>query len=195
MIAFINGVLIEKSPTYAVVETHGVGYMLNISLQTYSDMVNVGEKCKLFTHLTIREDAHILYAFSKPKERTLFRLLITVSGIGTNTARMMLSAMSCEELSTAIANENSKLLQTIKGIGTKTAQRVVIDLKDKIEQEEIIIDKFSTTHNTNKEEALYALVSLGFLKSSSDIALNKIIKSGGGNLSVEELIKHALKIL
>ncbi len=195
MIAFINGKLVEKNPAYAVIECSGVGYMIHISLQTYSAIGNLGENCKLFTHLSIREDAHLLYGFAKEKERTLFRHLISVSGIGTNTARMMLSAMSCEELTLAIINDNSKLLQSIKGIGLKTAQRVVIDLKDKVDKDVTNFDKFSVAHNTNKDEALFALISLGFVRTAADVALNKIIKIDGSELSIEELIKRALKIL
>jgi len=195
MIAFINGKLVEKNPAYAVIECSGVGYMIHISLQTYTAIANLGENCKLFTHLSIREDAHLLYGFAKEKERTLFRHLISVSGIGTNTARMMLSAMSCEELTLAIINDNSKLLQSIKGIGLKTAQRVVIDLKDKVDKDVTNFDKFSVAHNTNKDEALFALISLGFVRTAADVALNKIIKIDGSELSIEELIKRALKIL
>ncbi|MEI6346694.1 MAG: Holliday junction branch migration protein RuvA [Bacteroidota bacterium] len=195
MIAFVKGILVEKNPTFALIESNGIGYMIHISLQTYSKLPQANESCKLLTHLVVREDAHMLYGFHTEKERILFRQLITVSGIGTNTARMMLSAMNTNELTAAILNENSKLLQGIKGIGAKTAQRVVLDLKDKVDKDVSALDKILTAHNTNKDEALLALVSLGFVKNNADIALSKIIKAEGSELSIEVLIKKALQIL
>lgn len=195
MIAFVKGILAEKTPTYALIECNGVGYMLHISLQTYGSLPQLHETCKLLTHLIVREDAQLLYGFSTAKERTLFQQLISVSGIGPNTARMMLSAMNTNELIAAILNDNSKLLQGIKGIGTKTAQRVVIELKDKVDKDVSPMDKILTAHNTNKDEALLALVSLGFAKNSADVALVKILKANGADLSIEELIKKALQLL
>ena len=195
MIAFIKGILVEKNPAFALIDCNGVGYMVHISLQTYEKLPNINEPCKLLTHFIVREDAQLLFGFHEPKERALFQQLISVNGIGSNTARMMLSAMSCQELITAIVNENSKLLQGIKGIGAKTAQRVVIELKDKVDKELSAIDKIFAVHNTNKDEALLALVSLGFAKNSADIALSKVIKSDGADVSIEVLIKKALQIL
>jgi Holliday junction DNA helicase RuvA len=195
MIAFVKGILAEKNPTYVLIDCNGVGYMLHISLQTYSKLPQVNEPCKLLTHMIVREDAQLLYGFSAANERTLFQQLISVSGIGPNTARMMLSAMNTSGLISAILNNNSKLLEGIKGIGSKTAQRVVIELKDKVDKDISQLDKILTAHNTNKDEALLALVSLGFAKNSADIALSKIIKSDGANLTIEELIKKALQIL
>ncbi len=195
MISFIRGTLVEKTPAYVLIDCNGVGYMIHISLQTYEKLPNVNDPCKLLTHFIVREDANLLFGFHHVKERTLFQQLISVSGIGPNTARMMLSAMSSNELIAAILNDNSKLLQGIKGIGTKTAQRIVIELKDKVDKEVSPMDKILTAHNTNKEEALLALVSLGFAKNSADIALNKIIKSDGAEVTIEGLIKKALQIL
>ncbi len=195
MISFIRGTLVEKNPTFALVDCGGVGYMIHISLQTYEKLPSVNQPCKLLTHLIIREDAHLLFGFHEHKERTLFQQLISVSGIGANTARMMLSAMSSSELIAAILNDNSKMLQAIKGIGAKTAQRVVIELKDKVDKEVSPMDKILTAHNTNKDEALLALVSLGFPKNNAEIALNKIVKSEGADVTVEGFIKKALQIL
>jgi holliday junction DNA helicase RuvA len=195
MIAFIRGTLVEKTPAYVLIDCNGVGYMIHISLQTYEKLPNVNEPCKLLTHFIVREDANLLFGFHNPKERTLFQQLISVSGIGPNTARMMLSAMSCNELIAAILNDNNKMLQGIKGIGAKTAQRVVIELKDKVDKDISPLDKILSAHNTNKDEALLALVSLGFAKNSADIALNKIIKSEGAEATIEVLIKKALQIL
>jgi len=195
MITFIRGILAEKNPTYVIIDCNGVGYLIHISLQTYEKLPNVNESCKLLTHFIVREDAQLLFGFHEPKERILFQQLISVNGIGSNTARMMLSAMNSRELISAIVNENSKLLQGIKGIGAKTAQRIVIELKDKVDKEIAATDKIFGAHNTNKDEALLALVSLGFVKNSADIALTKIIKSDGADVTVEALIKKALQIL
>lgn len=195
MISFVRGTLVEKNPTFALIDCGGVGYKIHISLQTYEKLPKTNDACKLLTHLIVREDAHLLFGFNEHKERTLFQQLISVSGIGPNTARMMLSAMSSSELIGAILNENIKMLQAIKGIGAKTAQRVVIELKDKVDKDVSASDKLFTTHNTNKDEALLALVSLGFTKNSTEIALNKIIKSEGSEATVEALIKKALQIL
>lgn len=195
MIAFIKGILVEKNPAYVLIDCNGVGYMIHISLQTYEKLPNVNDSCKLLTHFIVREDAQLLFGFHESKERTLFQQLISVNGIGSNTARMMLSAMSCRELISAIVNENIKLLQGIKGIGAKTAQRVVIELKDKVDKEMSATDKVFAVHNTNKDEALLALVSLGFAKNNADIALSKVIKSEGADVTIEVLIKKALQIL
>lgn len=196
MIAYIQGKLVEKTPTYAVIDCGGVGYMLNISLCTFSALPELNSECKLFTHLSIKEDAHTLYAFSTPSERQLFRLLISVSGIGTNTARMILSAINPKELVTYISSGNVTILQSIKGIGAKTAQRIIIELKDKILKTEVEIGETSIVYNNNyAEEALSALILLGFSKQLAAKAIDKILKTSTGNLTVEELIKQALKIL
>lgn len=194
MIEFLEGIVIEKSPTHIVIQCGGIGYYCNISLHSYSQFADLGKQCKVYTHQVIREDAHLLYGFYSQTERNVFRQLISVNGIGSNTARMMLSSMSPKELVEAIVNQNISLLQSIKGIGAKTAQRVVIELKDKVDKNIEAGNIFIGAHNTNKEQALTALVHLGFSKPISDAALNKILKSDS-SLGVEDLIKQALKML
>lgn len=196
MIEYIKGKVVEKNPAYVVIETTGgLAYFIHISLATFSSIQNM-EEVKILTHYVIREDAQLLFGFYEEEERNLFRLLISVNGIGVNTARLMLSSLSVNELINSIATENIKLIQSIKGIGAKTAQRVVIELKDKIGKTTIPnTENFAFNYNNNKAEALSALVSLGFVKNSADTVLEKIIKSEGINLSVEDLIKKALKLL
>ncbi len=196
MITYITGKLIEKNPAYVIIETAGgVAYYIHISLNTFSQ-IKSEETLKLLTHYVVKEDSHLLYGFIDAEERSFFRLLISVSGIGPNTARLILSSLSVGELSQAIANEDVRLLTSIKGIGTKTAQRLIIELKDKITKIETLSnDNFSKTNNNNKNEALSALISLGFAKNTGEVVLEKIIKSEGNDLSVEELIKKALKLL
>jgi Holliday junction DNA helicase RuvA len=196
MIEYIKGKLIEKNPAYVVLETSGgIAYFIHISLATFSNIADQ-EEVKLLTHYVIREDAQLLYGFAEEEERNLFRLLISVNGIGVNTARLMLSSLSVNELINAIATENLKVIQGIKGIGAKTAQRVIIELKDKIGKSSSQNNEiFTFSYNNNRVEALSALVSLGFVKNSADTVLEKIIKSEGVNLSVEDLIKKALKLL
>lgn len=194
MYSYIEGRLIEKNPAYLVIDVNGVGFLLHISLNTYSKIGNE-EKCKLFTHLAIREDAHILYGFADENEREIFRQLITVSGVGSNTARLILSSLSPDEITDAIATGNVSVLQSVKGIGNKTAQRIVVDLKDRLEKAGISVEKLDLKHNTKKEEALSGLTILGFNKSLAEKAIDKVLKKEGANLSVEELIKSALKIL
>jgi Holliday junction DNA helicase RuvA len=196
MIEYIKGKVVEKNPAYVVIETTGgLAYFIHISLATFSSIQNM-EEVKILTHYVIREDAQLLFGFYEEEERNLFRLLISVNGIGVNTARLMLSSLSVNELINGIATENIKLIQSIKGIGAKTAQRVVIELKDKIGKTTIPnTENFAFNYNNNKAEALSALVSLGFVKNSADAVLEKIIKSEGINLSVEDLIKKALKLL
>ena len=194
MIEFIEGIIAEKAPTHIVINCNGVGYIAQISLFSYSQFPNINEKTTAFIHQVIREDAHLFYGFFTQGERSVFRQLITVNGIGVNTARMMLSSLSPNELTEAILSQNVSLLQSIKGIGAKTAQRVVIELKDKLDKNVEVGNILSVVHNTNKEQALTALVHLGFSKQASDLALNKILKADSA-LSVEELIKTALKML
>ena len=196
MIEYIKGKIVEKNPAYVVIETSGgLAYFIHISLATFSNIQHL-EEVKILTHYVIREDAQLLFGFYEEEERNLFRLLISVNGIGVNTARLMLSSLSVNELINGIATENIKLIQSIKGIGAKTAQRVVIELKDKIGKTTIPnTENFAFNYNNNKAEALSALVSLGFVKNSADTVLEKIIKSEGINLSVEDLIKKALKLL
>ncbi len=194
MYDYIQGKLAEKNPAYAVVDVHGIGYLLNISLHTYSQLVQ-DEQCTIYTHLVVREDDLLLYGFADTAERELFRQLISVSGVGVNTARIILSSLSPREVERAIADGDAPLLQRIKGIGAKTAQRIIIDLKDKVSKELIPHEKSGFLHNTKREEALSGLIILGFPKMLADKALNKIIESEGTGLTVEQLIKHALKVL
>lgn len=196
MITYLKGRLVEKTPTYLVVETAGgVAYMVHISLNTY-DKVLALEEAKIYTHYVIKEDAHALYGFFDEQERSVFRLLITVNGIGPNTARVILSSMGVEQTVGAIAAGNDAAFKSVKGIGAKTAQRLIIDLRDKIGKESVQnIDKITISYNNNRNEALSALVSLGFVKKAVETTLDKIIKSEQGDLSTEDLIKKALKML
>jgi Holliday junction DNA helicase RuvA len=193
MIAQIKGRLVEKTPTYVVIDCNGVGYDIHISLNTYSQ-IGDGELCLLFTHFIVREDAQLLYGFKEKSERELFRLLISVSGVGASTAMMILSSLSPNDTRNAILLGDVNTLKSVKGIGAKSAERIIIDLRDKIgkvdSKEGISLPK----NNTIKDEALSALIMLGFAKNSAEKALTKIISSGE-NLTVEELIKKALKSL
>jgi Holliday junction DNA helicase RuvA len=193
MITQIKGKLVEKNPTQVVVDCNGIGYEINISLYTFSSLSS-DENIKLFTHLQVREDAHILYGFFTVLERTVFRLLISISGIGTSTARTMLSSLTPAEIQQAIATEDVPTIQGVKGIGLKTAQRVIIELKDKIKSlqgtDEIPVFK----SNTIKEETLSALEVLGYSRKASEKVVDKLIQ-GDPDSSVEELIKSALNKL
>ncbi|MCH2192990.1 Holliday junction branch migration protein RuvA [Kordia sp.] len=193
MIAHIQGKLVEKNPTDVVIECSGVGYFINISLTTYTQIPNQ-ENVKLYTHLHVREDAHTLYGFFQKAERAVFRLLISVSGIGTSTARTMLSSLTAEQICEAIGSGDVATVQSIKGIGAKTAQRVIIKLKDKILKLYDLDEVSMSQSNTNKEETLSALEVLGYTRKQSEKVLDKIIKEMP-NGSVEELIKMALKNL
>ncbi len=193
MITHIQGKLTEKNPTNVVIDCNGVGYHLNISLHTYSQISNQ-ENLRLFTHLHIKEDSHTLYGFSSLTEREIFRLLISVSGIGTNIARTMLSSLTPKQVKEGIAIEDVALIQSVKGIGLKTAQRVIIELKDKILKVYDIDEGSISQSNTNKEEALSALEVLGFTKKQSDNVVDKII-AVNQDANVETIIKEALKKL
>ena len=194
MIHHIEGRLIEKSPTHAILETNGIGYFLNISLITFSKL-GTDENCKLYTHLSIKEDAHILYGFAEKSEREIFRQLISVNGVGASTARIMLSSMTAEEITTAIVTSDVNALKSIKGIGAKSAQRIIVDLKDKLGKIDGIEQNILTfANNTNRDEALSALLALGFIKNSVEKVLNKVLKAQP-DLDVENLIKEALKNL
>ena len=193
MITHIRGKLVEKNPTYVVVETNGVGYWLNISLNTFS-LLPDDEAVLLYTHLAVKEDSHTLYGFISKIEREIFRLLISVSGVGPSIARTMLSSMTTNEIQQAIASGNVGVIQSVKGIGAKTAQRVLIDLKDKILKSFAIDEESAAESNTNKNEALTALEVLGFNKKQSEKVLDKILIEDG-IATVEILIKKALKNL
>jgi holliday junction DNA helicase RuvA len=194
MYEFIKGRLTEKTPTYAVIEANGIGYLLNISLHTYS-ILKEEEDCKMFVHLIVREDVMMLYGFAEAEERELFRQLISVSGVGPSTARMILSSIPPSEIAQAIVQGNAPLLQSIKGIGSKTAQRLIVDLKDRLSKDLLPFEKLPGEYNTKKEEALSGLIILGFSKMMAEKALTKVIEKEGSALPVEQLIRHALKIL
>ena len=193
MITHIQGKLVEKNPTDVVIECNGVGYKIHISLFTFSNIPN-SENVTLYTHLRIREDAHTLYGFSSVVEREIFRLLISVSGIGTSTARTMLSSLNPEQVKEAIALNDIATIQSVKGIGLKTAQRVVIELKDKIVKVYGIETNSTVLSNTNKDEALSALDTLGFSRKQAEKVCDKIYMQNP-DASVETIIKLALKNL
>ena len=197
MIAHIKGRLVEKTPTYVIVETGGVGYLINISLNTFSKLPNE-EACFLHTHFVDREDAQILYGFADKEERRLFRHLISVSGVGPSTAQVVLSSMSPEETVHEILSSDVGAIQKVKGIGSKTAQRIIVDLKDRIAKEGAILpDEVIPGSESNKslEDALSALIMLGFAKNAAEKALRQVIEKEGRDLSVEQLIKATLKRL
>lgn len=193
MYEFIRGTIIERNPASIVIEAAGVGYFVNISLNTYSKLSPKREDI-LFLHQVVREDAHVLYGFADKEERTLFRNLISVNGVGANTAIMMLSSLNSDEVIAAITTENVAILKGVKGIGAKTAQRIIIDLKDKLgklhETDQILL----SPNNTIRNEALSALVMLGFVKRDADKAVSTILKDQP-DATVESVIKQALKRL
>lgn len=193
MIDYIKGKLAELTPTYAIVENEGIGYYLSISLSTFSRLEGRND-CKILVHEVIREDSHQLFGFADKEERDIFRLLISVSGVGASTSRMMLSSLSHDEIEKAILGSDVNTLKSIKGIGLKTAQRIIVDLKDKVGKQSGTGEIFAFTDNTKREEALSALVMLGFGKSAVFKVLDGIIREEK-NLTVEELIKKALKSL
>lgn len=193
MIAHIRGKLIEKTPTYVVIEANGVGYFLHITLHTFSNL-SEEESVFLYTHFIVREDAQILYGFSSQAEREMFKLLISVSGVGPSIARTMLSSMTTQEVQQAIASGNVGIIQSVKGIGAKTAQRVLVDLKDKISTNFIANELSDAKSNTHKNEALSALEVLGFAKKQSEKIIDKLLINDP-TLNVEQLIKNALKNL
>lgn len=194
MINHIKGRLVEKTPAYAVIECNGVGYYLNISLHTYSKIAD-DENVMLYTHLAIREDAHTLYGFFDKDERQLFTYLISVSGVGASTARMILSSLNPNEIQRAIVEGNVGLLKSVKGIGTKSAERIIIDLRDKLKKEEFESEIGINPDNSIAEEALSALVALGFGKNVAEKVIAKTISSSESDITVEELIKSVLQNL
>jgi holliday junction DNA helicase RuvA len=193
MYDFIEGILVEKNPAYCVIETGGFGYFVQISLPTYS-WLEKQQHVRLYIHQVVREDALLLFGFQNKEEREMFRLLLTVSGVGANTARMILSSLASDELQQAIHTGNTTVLQGIKGIGLKTAQRIIIDLNDKIRKEKITGELFPLKDNSLKDEALSALVILGFNKSEAEKTIGKILMENKA-VSLEELIRKALKLL
>lgn len=194
MFAYIDGKLTFKCPTYVVVEAGGVGYHINISLNTYSALATT-ERCKIYTWLHVKEDAHTLYGFADEGERRLFLHLISVSGIGPTTCRMMLSSITPVEIQTAIIKADVTLIQRIKGIGAKSAQRIVLELQDKLKKEGPDSLISMPLHNTTRDEALSALIMLGFSKTVAEKAVDHAIKNAAEDLTVEQMIKVALKNL
>jgi len=193
MIDYIKGTVKELSPAHVTVETAGIGYFINISLNTYSKLEKITE-AKILIHEVIREDMHQLFGFADEEERNIFRHLISVSGIGANTARMVLSSLAPEEVEKAIAESDVNVLKGVKGIGLKTAQRIIVDLRDKISKQASVAEIFASEDNRKRDEALSALVMLGFARSAVVKVLDRLMKENK-NQTVEELIKNALKNL
>ncbi len=191
MITHIHGKLIEKTPTHVIIDVNGVGYEIKISLQTFSSIKD--EFCKLYTHLSIKEDSHTLFGFYEENERFLFRQLISVSGVGPSTAQVILSTYSSNEIIQHISMADVKAIESVKGIGAKTAQRIIVDLKDKISKgmptADLLFDKID---NTIKDEALSALLALGFSKKGAEVKIDKVLKSNPEITTVEKLVKTAL---
>jgi Holliday junction DNA helicase RuvA len=193
MITHLQGRLVEKHPTHVVIDCGGIGYFVNISLHTYSQIPD-DENIRLFTHLQVKEDSHTLFGFIEASEREIFRLLLSVSGIGSSTARTMLSSMTPHQTRDAIAQGDVPAIQAIKGIGAKTAQRVILDLKDKVLKIYDLDEVYPNSNNTKKDEALSALEVLGFQRKQAEKAVDKVLGQDA-SLSVENIIKHALKNL
>jgi Holliday junction DNA helicase RuvA len=194
MIAYIDGKLTHKDPTYVIIDVNGVGYQIRISLNTYAKL-NEGERCKLHTFLHIKEDAHTLYGFGELAEKNVFLHLISISGVGPGTGLMIMSSLTVAEIQQAIVREDVRTIQNVKGIGAKTAQRIILELKDKFKKDTFaeVGNNTYAAHNTNRNEALSALITLGFARNVAEKTLDTIIKRDGDNLSVENLIKLALK--
>lgn len=194
MYAYIKGKLVFKNPAYVVIEAGGIGYHVNISLNTFSALGDQ-EAVTLYTWLHVKEDAHTLYGFADENERRLFLHLLSVSGIGAATARMVLSSVTTDEIQTAIINGNVPLIQRIKGIGPKSAQRIILELQDKLRKEGLLSPAKPTASQTVKDEALSALVMLGFARNAAEKVLENEMNKANGELTVEQLIKSALKSL
>lgn len=192
MYAFLEGELVYKSPSLLYLSAGGVGYEVNITLQTYSHIVNL-EKCRLYTHLQVREDAWVMYGFADEEERATFRQLLNINGVGAATARIILSSLTTDELERAIFHEDAKTLEKVKGIGAKTAQRILLELKGKVLRQKDSTTLSTPKHNTIPEDALIALVNLGISKAMAENAIKKI--TNASSLTVEELIKQALRVL
>ena len=193
MIDYIKGTITQITPTFLTIESGGIGYFINISINTFSKLEGKSD-FRILIHEVIREDSHQLFGFADAAEREIFRFLISVSGVGANTARMMLSSLSPVEIEKAILGSDVDILKSVKGIGLKTAQRIIVDLKDKLGKQAGSGELFALADNTNREEALSALVMLGFAKSAVSKVLDKIVREEK-NLTVEDMIKRALKNL
>ncbi len=190
MINHIDGKLVEKTPTQIVIDCNGIGYSVNISLQTFSKIND--ERCKLFTHLSIKEDSHTLYGFYTENERKLFRYLISVSGVGPSTAQIILSTYKSNEIINYISSSDVNAIKNVKGIGLKTAQRIIIDLKDKVTKSAISEEISFGLNNTIQNEALSALVALGFSKKIAQQKIDKALRNKQGNFDVETLVRESL---
>ena len=195
MIAYIDGNMAYKTPTYVVMDVHGIGYEVNISLYTYEKIANI-DRCRLFTHQVIKEDAHQLFGFIEEEERSIFRHLISISGVGPNTARMILSSLSPDELKRAIIQGDITLLKSVKGVGPKSAQRIIIELQDVLTKDTaggslLVVSDKSRILN----EALAAMAALGFSKALAEKAIARVLRENPGQMTVEELIKKALKLI
>jgi holliday junction DNA helicase RuvA len=197
MIAYLDGKLAYKDPSYVIIDVGGVGYQVKISLQTYAALHNTGERCKLHTLLIIREDSHTLFGFHDAEEKVLFEDLTSVSGIGPSTALVMLSSLSSPEIKQALVSEDVKTIQSIKGIGLKTAQRAIIELKDKLKKDNLISgvtpNIFNTENAKVRNESLAALVMLGIPRATAEKSIDAILKREGNDVTVEQLIKLALR--
>ncbi|HMT95213.1 MAG TPA: Holliday junction branch migration protein RuvA [Ferruginibacter sp.] len=194
MIAYLEGKLAFKSPALVYLDVNGIGYEVHISLHTYSSIQSL-EKVKLYTYLQIKEDAHTLYGFFELQEKEIFVLLIGVSGVGAATARMLLSSLKPKEVITAILVGNSKALEAIKGIGKKTAERLVLELRDKVQRQDNTGEMLTSSNNTMEYDALNALTALGIPKSQAEQAIKKVTGTETGALQLEDLIKKALKAI
>jgi len=194
MIAHLKGKLVYKDPTHVIIDVNGVGYQVGISLHTFSEIKD-REDIRLATYLHVREDAQVLYGFSSDSEKQMFQLLISVNGVGPNTALVVLSYLSPDELKKAIISEDAPTLQAVKGIGGKTAQRLILELRDKVKKESLEETHgiSGSTRNTMRNEALTALTTLGIAKAAAERSIDAILKRTGGEVSLEELVKQALK--
>lgn len=193
MIAYLKGKLIRKDPSHVIVDVNGIGYQVSISLNTFSEIKDQ-ENIQLSTYLHVREDAHILFGFASESEKQMFQHLISVNGVGPNTALVVLSYLPPAELKSAIVSEDAAALQAVRGIGGKTALRLILELKDKLRKDTTEdTGKPGLVHNTMKHEALTALVTLGITKAQAEKSIDSILKRAGNTLSLEELIKQALK--
>lgn len=192
MIAYLQGRLVHKEPTHVIIEVQGVGYHVNISLHTFSQVKDL-EAIKLHTHLQVREDAHLLFGFYSLSERQMFQHLISVNGVGPSTALVVLSYLSPTELQQAIVREDLATLQAVKGIGSKTAQRIVLELRDKLKKEGAESAIHGPVYNTQRQEALSALMTLGISKAAAEKSVDAVLKKSGSTISLEELVKQALK--
>lgn len=194
MIAYIRGKLVHKEPTHVIVDVNGIGYQASISFNTFSDIKD-REDIRLATYLHVREDAHLLYGFSTEAEKAMFLNLISVNGVGPNTAMMVLSSLAPDELKAAILREDTATLQAVKGIGGKTAQRLILELKDKLRKStgETGTTLTGLSGNTQRQEALSALMTLGIARAAAEKSIDAVLKKSGNTVSLEDLVKLALK--